>query len=61
MLTVRLTKTRLIDPRDDGLEPVVNWVCSGSLSVGNVTLRRYGAANYTRNSGCDLCCVPNVA
>ncbi len=31
------------------------------LSVGNTTLRRYGAVNYSRNGACDLCCVPNVA
>ena len=32
MLTVKLTKTELIDPQDDGLCPVVNPVCWGSVS-----------------------------
>ena len=38
MLTVKLTKTRLIDPQDDGLEPVVNRVCRGSVSPISLNL-----------------------
>jgi hypothetical protein len=30
--TVKLTKLRLIDPQDDALEPVANWVCGGAAS-----------------------------
>ena len=29
---VKLTKTRLTDPQDDGLEPVVNPACWGAVS-----------------------------
>ena len=32
MLTVKLTKTRLIDPQDDGSSPVVNRACWASVS-----------------------------
>ena len=35
---VKLTKTRLIDPQDDGLEPVVNRVCRGSVSPISLNL-----------------------
>ena len=39
----------------------VEMGCFAPLSVGKVALRRYGTVNYSRNSACDLCCVPNVA
>ena len=32
MLTVKLTKTRLTDPQDDGLEPCREPACWGSVS-----------------------------
>ena len=35
---VKLTKTRLIDPQDDGLEPVVNRVCRGAVSPSSLNL-----------------------
>ena len=35
---VKLTKTRLVDPQDDGLKPVVNRVCRGSVSPISLNL-----------------------
>ena len=40
---------------------VVRLTVLALLSVGNVSLRRYGAVSYSLNSACDLCCVLNVA
>ena len=47
-------------PPNDPIHLIVDRVLA-PLTVGNVTLRRYDAVNYSLNSACNLCWVQNVA